>query len=187
MYQSALVILTKPLHSRLFNLQPFFEQVFRYAKTDLFVFLQPGLQLNAITEEVAPLKASYTKCMRKNLSKIYHLAAMESSLNTRILLSNVANTDAPSGQLSAKFDVIFVDQAVSEPKVASAKMYVKNTVKNSFEGEVCFGCIDAECDGERLDDGDAPLKTYSHVCGGGTFDRSVECVAMCYLVFLRVY
>ena len=171
MYQSALVVLTKPLHSKVFNLQPFFEQVFRYAKTDLFVFLQPALQLNSASESLAPCSVAYTKCMRQNISKIYHFAAMQSKLNTRVLLSNVVCSDTQPDKPNAKFDVIFVDQNVSKPKVDSAKLFIKNAVANRHEGEVCFGCIEVEGDGENLEDGATHLKTYSHVCGGGTFDR----------------
>ena len=170
MYQSALIVLTKPLQSKVLNYQGLLETVCRLAQRDLFVFLQPGLKLDNIADLKACVRVPYTKCLRENLSKIYHFTAMHSSLNARVLLENVTSPDAHGLSLVAKYDVIFTDQSVAESNVNEAKRYLSQVVKNSFTGDVCFGCFEVE-DGEEREDGANTLKTYDHVCAGGTFDR----------------
>ena len=172
MYGSGVLLLTKPLCSSLKHYKVVLEKVSKLVQKGLIVQFQPGLHTSLLAASRSP-QIQYTQQLRACVSELYGAASIYPNIDTRILLTNVGERrrEPQTELVKNEYDVIFVDQGFPDESNSAIQKHVSATISDNA-GKVDVDVIKLDTPNDNGGDSvDHVIRTFPHVCGGGTFDR----------------
>jgi phosphopantetheine adenylyltransferase/dephospho-CoA kinase len=155
---------TQPLRQLSRNIDSLLSFASSHVRNVLYVHLAPGIHfINSVPR--LPNVVPTSEASKAVLSIYSGSANLCSSLDIHVLLSNLHSTAKPIAQqtLSKPLHVVMCDAEANDHLLSE---YVAQNF-NATDVEVKYLNLEV---GEESDSSE-PIKTYSHVCLGGTFDR----------------
>uniref|UniRef100_A0A6Q2WZ40 Bifunctional coenzyme A synthase n=1 Tax=Esox lucius TaxID=8010 RepID=A0A6Q2WZ40_ESOLU len=186
MFSTGILVLTSPLHTLPLRIAPVLSSAAQVVERTLYVHFHPGLNLGTSVGQPRPVFIPPVVDLSSLITGLYSNAAnVCAHLDVRVLLTNVrvsggAGNPFPSPQpLSHSPEVVLTDFALQDP--GQSPLVAQCLQKYAGKCYVCKpGLVSVllhpqlekvdkveEVRGSELE----PMKTYSEVVVGGTFDR----------------
>ncbi|XP_062614699.1 bifunctional coenzyme A synthase-like [Saccostrea cucullata] len=177
MFESGLLILTRPVPILRKNVQDILSRAAKIISSTLYVHIQPNLSTKL---EPDPARLQFVppdRNLRLLMTDIYSSSASVcGNMDIYVLLGNITNHQSPMTKcrynLRSKLEVVLLDNS---DQFTANEQYFYKFFQNTFQtsnNDIKFQCIsDIDFTQEMNSEENSHIQTYRQVVLGGTFDR----------------